>query len=133
MKMYAEIVFDRDIDFEKHYISPGGYTMTFAKSGKVSFDFLLSEKGVDTNNKRLLRCWFSEEDETGFPEDCPKLRAAITNGESVVSVDEFFVYCGDDENEEINPVAVKAVVLSCGTKNVGVSQKVLKKAYIAYN
>ncbi len=102
-EMYAEVRFDRPIDKDRHYISPGGYEMTFA--GKpVPFDFMDYEGNVKEDDPAVLCFNDFRPDTSSFPE-------ADTLTEEVVrqfdGIKEFFVYTGEVDEPEINPVKIE--------------------------
>ena len=112
MKMYATISFDRDIDEDKHYISPGGYEMTFVdKHGlnpkTVSFDFFAYYANVDRKYPNVLHCEMEELDIDTFPE-----AKFLKHFNGMVSkINEFYIYTGEPDEPEINPVELLEIRL----------------------
>lgn len=95
-KMSFDVKFDRPINKDRHYISPGGYNL----NGK-SFDFCMFE-GVIVDPD-TLRCYISDFD----------IEYAEDNGvDAVVPADimgkfsEFYIYTGEYDDEPINPVKI---------------------------
>ena len=100
MEMEATIRFDREIDPSKHYVSPGGYEMTFNNGKTVQFDFMDSAGSICTDKptNMLFEAWTLD---TGcFPES--KFLETFTG--SVTEIKEFFVYTGEANEPEIYPV-----------------------------
>ena len=106
MRMYALIKFDRPIKPE-HIIDPGGYEMTFSNGKTVRFDFEWFEGGVDRDDNTVLACIMSILDTDSFPDS--EFLKTFTG--SVTEIKEFFVYTGEADDPEINPVKLKALFL----------------------
>lgn len=100
MRMLASIQFDREIDRNEHYISPGGYEMTFSNGATTAFDFLDYWGTIDNRDKTILNCEMRSLDTESF-EESEFLR---TFAGSVVQINEFFVYTGEYDEPEIHPV-----------------------------
>lgn len=102
MKLEAIIKFDREIVPDKYYISPGGYEMTFSNGVTTRFDFMDTIGAICEydNTQALFEC--SELDVDVFPES----EFLKTFNGSVTKIEEVFVYTGEEDDPEINPVEV---------------------------
>lgn len=130
MTMYVTIQFDKDVDPDKHYISPGEYEMEFDNGKIVRFDFMESCGIVDREDMTLTHYRMKyitdvvEEGDTDFLHDF--------NGR-ITEVLEFYVFTESDEEEDvITPVKLVALELfndNCGL--IDISPEVLASANIA--
>ena len=101
--MLADIIFDRPIKKDLHYISPGGYEMVF--NGKIiHFDFEDYEGWVDKKNPALLHIIQRNPDYSSF-EDLNSLEP--NDLLSLKKINEFFIYTGEAEDPEINPIKIE--------------------------
>lgn len=102
MKLEITIKFDREIVPDKYYISPGSCEMTFNNGITTRFDFMDTVGAIceyDTT-QALFECY--NLDLESFPES----EFLGTFNGSVTKINEVFIYTGDDEDPEINPVEV---------------------------
>ena len=130
--MYAKIKFDREIDKDKHYISLGGYEMTFVNNlggnpTTVSFDFFSYIGNVDMNDPTILHCEMEELDSDTFPESLFIEHFLGTISE----IKDFYVYdyTSEDDEPEINPVELLELELSNGNYKIPADKKVLGKIW----
>lgn len=129
MKMFAQIKLDREIDKDKHYISPGGYEMTFTtrfgQSIDVNFDFLTYEGVIDKDDPTVLHCEMDGLDVESFPDSTflEKLEATVTE------IKEFYVYTGEDNEPEINPVELLELKLINDDDKIRVNKAILGKIW----
>ncbi len=92
---------DREIDKDKHYISPGGYEFKSSKNDKsLQFDFCEDSGYVDANDKTkiLFECEFL--DNESFPSIYEELTKSFC--ENIDEIVEFYIYTGEDEDPELN-------------------------------
>ena len=101
-KMFGSLKFDREIDKNKHYFSPGGYEFIF-NGQEVMFDFCHYEGSVDKDDPKILHFEVTEPDVDSFP-DLKHLEA--DDFRYLDKITEFFVYTGEYDETEINPVAI---------------------------
>lgn len=111
--MSFRLKMDRPIDRKRHYISPGEYEIEFGNGDSFAFDFYESaasvckddQYSIEFEMRHLDRTMFeeesAEEDEKRFASDLVNVRIA--------AFPQFFVYCGDEEDEEIHPVSVRSI------------------------
>jgi hypothetical protein len=107
MEMYALIKFDRPIEKGVHVISPGGYEMSFSNGKTVQFDFMDFDGDIDKEDTTVLRCHMETLDTDAFPDS--EFLKTFTG--SVTEIKEFFVYTGEPNDSEINPVELKSLFL----------------------
>lgn len=100
-RMYADILFDREIT-DEHYISPGGYEIRDIKGNTLQFDFEDYCGWVDKDDRRILHIEHRNLDLDCFP-DAKYLDDFLSNLDEFV---EFYIYTGDYDEPEINPVKV---------------------------
>lgn len=98
MKMYASIKFDREIDPSAHYISPGGYDMTFSGGLQICFDFMDYIGEIDTQDKSVLHCEMRNLDIDSFPSS--KLLEDFSG--EITDINEFYIYTGEYDDLQIN-------------------------------
>lgn len=102
MKMYTAIKFDRAIDPLKHYISIGGFEMEFNNDVTVPFDFEESWARVDVDDPTVLHVTMRALDVDCFPE----AQTIHTLTGSITNIVEFYIYTGEEDDPEINPVEI---------------------------
>lgn len=103
--MYFDVVFDRKIEKNKYYISPGGYEVKY-KDKSYRFDFETFEGNVDDNDSKLLHCHVYNLDDSNI---------GLHNYLSDINIitmrnatyKEFFIYTGEYDDPEIYPVRIK--------------------------
>ena len=102
-EMDTIIRFDRPIEKGKHYISPGGYEMVF--NGKtIEFDFVEYYGTIDEKDPTLFHILQRYPDYDAFP-DINKLTKEDLG--LLENIKEFFVYTGEYDDSEINPVKIE--------------------------
>jgi len=89
---------DREIDKNKHYISPGGYEC----NGKF-FDFNHYEGTILKDRPDCVRCDVTDYDGTLGEDDTGTI---VTPRDIKKGFEEFYVYTGEADEPEINPVEV---------------------------
>lgn len=104
-RMNAGIRFDRPIDVNKHYISPGGYE--FVMNGRVlQFDFCDYVGNISKNDPYVLEIEQRNPDIASFP-DIYKIKKKDL--QHVEEIRDFFVYTGEKEDEKIIPVKLEYI------------------------
>lgn len=114
------IKFDRPIDKEKHYISPGGYI--FKSSGKTyHFDFLTYEGTIDEKDPTVLHTdvYHLDEDYSNKLDDF--------DSAELEEIEEFFIYTGEENDPEIKPVSVISLIIEQGNIHTTVNKGILDK------
>lgn len=118
MEMSFTIVMDREIDTNRHYISPGGYEFAFPNGTSIQFDFIAYYGNVNKQNRTLLDCEVEEFDHAAFGYDAEDdLRELFEQYKtSEIEIVEFFVYTGEADDAEIDAIMVKDLVVTIGNK-----------------
>lgn len=118
-RMVMDIKFDRKIDSNKHYISPGGHS--FKCKGKTySFDFMDYVGNVDKDDPTILHAEVDHLDKD-YSTDLSKF-----NSKKIEAIEEFYIYTGEEEDPEINPVEVLSLTLEQHLTVTNVDKKLLK-------
>ena len=118
-RMVMDIKFDRPINPDRHYISPGGYTIK-CKDKSYSFDFMDYEGNVDKDDPTILHAEVSHLDED-YSNDLSKF-----NSEKIEETEESYIYTGEGEDPEINPVEVLSLTLEQNLTVTNIDKKLLK-------
>ena len=107
-RMYADIKFNRPINAEKDYISPGGYEIK--TNGKtVQFDFEDYEGSVSKEDARVLSSMQKNPDFASFDDLKSLTEDDLRNISEFV---EFYVYTGEDDESDLEPVEIINVSFS---------------------
>ncbi len=131
-RMYADIRFNRNIDSDNDFISPGGYQMKMGDK-IVSFDFEEYEGTIDPKSPDVLHIECKNPDYNTF-EDLMGLKKE--NLERVVEIPEFFVFTGEKGETDLKPIKL----LSCtfclpydNWTNIRIPTAICKKASLCCN
>lgn len=108
-RMYATVEFDREIDPDKHYISPGGYEAKFDDGRTLQFDFEDYEGGRQEGNGKVLE-WVQKNPDTKSFKDIANF-SYKDFAEHFEGFEEFYIYTGETGDPEIVPVKAMAVTL----------------------
>ena len=103
-RMYITLKMDRDIQIPEHYVSVGGYELSFANGESVGFDFYESCGSVDPYDKSVIHFELRDLDTDSFPESEKLVRLLLTS--KVKELVECYVYTGEERESEINPSAI---------------------------
>ena len=116
-EMFFDLFMDREIDRDRHYVSPGGYEL----NGK-QFDFMTFEGKIDEKDRKLLHVSVYGPDLVSYEQPVEK---EDLDGE----FQEFFVYTGEYDEPEIRPVRIENLVFywSDGTETKA-DDRLLKSA-----
>ena len=138
MHMYGLIKFDRPIigcckrRFRRYYfrgehvISIGGFEMTFDNGKTVRFDFLDFNGHIESDDPSVLNFELHGLDVDAFP-DSEFLK---TFAGKVTAIKEFYVYTGEAEDPEINPIKLKALFLyNDHSEQISVDRSLLKNVF----
>lgn len=102
---------DREIDYDKHFITPGGYYMTDKNGREYAFDFFNTSGMKWSKNPFRIEYTCDGLDLDAFPNG----NEIGNHLDSIVSFPECYVWTGEDGDPEIN---VKKV-LSCTLEFAG--------------
>lgn len=129
MRMNAIVKFDRPIDPERHYISPGSYA--FKANGKsYQFDFMDSTCHVNTINPSILEINVKNADYESFPDT----KEFLKNLDKITEIEEFFIFTGEDDEPEIHPVKLISCSIEDDDKHVyELSDEIVKSANVTSN
>ncbi len=97
-RMGASIRFNREIDPEKDYLSPGGYEFTM-DGRKTRFDFAEYSAYVDGKNRRILHMECKNPDYEY--EDTAHITKEMLG--NVTEINEFFVFTGEAGESDLEP------------------------------
>lgn len=103
--MEFTVRFDRKIEKDKHYISPGGYSV----NGK-RFDFCAYEGCIDNEDPTLLHATVHDFDEEFFNESNENAKE-LTASDFLQSFDEFYIYTGESNEPEIIPKEILSLTI----------------------
>lgn len=118
-RMVMDIKFDRPIDTDKHYLSPGGYG--FKCKGKIySFDFLDYVGNVDTEDPTVLHAEVYHLDKS-YSDDL-----SMFNSEKIEEIEEFNIYTGEYDDPEIMPLKILSLTIEQHLTVTNVKKKLLK-------
>lgn len=120
-----DIRFNRQVNPDKDFVSPGGYEMVI--DGKsVRFDFTNYEGNVDKSDSSIVHMEATWLDTETFPESAKITKKMMKN---ITKISEFFVYTGEADETDLQPVELLAVTLYDDKGNpYNIPQFVLRKA-----
>ena len=116
MEMNFVLVMDREIKKDKHYISPGGYEFVFPTGEHVQFDFCASYGYVNDEDEREIEFDLCDLDIDSFPEAIQLIKLLEQCDTSDVNIAEFYIYTGEPDESEINPIKVKDLMIYIDNK-----------------
>lgn len=100
-RLYQSVKFNRPVDKETDYISPGGYEILVKDEAgnvrPVTFDFEDSEITVDDEDPYIVHCMQKNPDYGAF-EDLNTLDEYMLR--NIVGVTDWFIYTGDAKDGE---------------------------------
>lgn len=109
-RLYQSVKFNRPIDKDKDFISPGGYELKMKDEDgtekSIAFDFDDYEGGVDDNDPKVINCMQKNPDYSEFPELNTVTEYMLHN---VTEVVEWFIYTGEPGETE-NPLVPVEVI-----------------------
>lgn len=118
-RMVMDIKFDRPINPDRHYISPGGYTMICEKQS-YSFDFMDYEGSVDKDDPTILHVEVFHLDK-----DCSNDMSKF-NSKKIENIEEFYIYTGEYDDPEILPLKILSLTIEQHLTVTNVEEKLLK-------
>ena len=116
-EMNATIRFNRPIDLEKDYITPGGYSMTM-DGKKITFDFEDYIGNVDEKDPTLLHTEQYSPDDNYIEDN--EYEITQTRLRKIEDINEFFVYVGEKGETDLRPVAVEKITFILPDNNTGI-------------
>ena len=124
--MEGSIRFNRPINRDNDYISPGGYEFRFGDKF-VQFDFEDYEGYIDKKDPSVLHFMQKNPDIETFPE---MGSLTVEDLENVTGIEEFTVYTGEPGESDIKPVAVKSLCFVLPYqkyRTIGIKPSILRK------
>lgn len=103
IEMLLRVKFKRAVDGQKDNISPGGYEMIM-NGRSVQFDFCTSHADVSQYNPAIVDFTLNDADITAFPDFANVTEDDLNN---ISSVTDCYVYTGEDEETDLEPVSIK--------------------------
>lgn len=98
MRAYLSVKFDRPVDKDKHYISPGGYEVKTSGGETINFDFEHGFGAVRMDDPTIMDFEFRDADTFTFPA-MEKLLQVLPE---VTQMTECYIYTGEQDEPEIN-------------------------------
>lgn len=105
VEMELQVKFNRNIDLDKDYITPGGYEMVM-NGRTVEFDFCNSYSAVHMDDSTIGIFHLENMDVFSFPE-LKKIR--LKDLKNVTSINECYVYTGEDGESDLEVVSVEKI------------------------
>lgn len=130
-RLYAGIRFNRPIDNNQDYISPGGYCFVM-KDNEMMFDFEEYSGSISKDDPTLLEIECKNPD-FEFEDTAYISKTMLRN---VSAIEEFFVYTGEAGETDLKPVELtycKFVLPYENWKAIPVAKSVLKTAKLCCN
>ena len=116
MRMLFTAEFDRAVDPEKHYLSPGGYGVTIKDHDSILFDFIYHVGSVNDENDHLVDFIVScLDDNFENDEDEEYLENHI---QDITGFVEFFMFTGEYDDPEINFVGIKNLTIEANLNSL---------------
>lgn len=104
--MSYDLLFNRVVNNDTDYISPGGFEVLLSTGEKVPFDFLKSSGNISGKHVTFYQRYL---DTASFPD------AVMLNLETIHQIEqftEFFVYLGEEnESPDLHPIKVSNLEL----------------------
>lgn len=125
-RMCATLEFNRPIDSEQDYISPGGYEMTML-GRDICFDFEEYYGSINKENPCLLEACMKNPDFDCF-EDLALVTVEML--ENVENILEFYIYTGEDDESDLEFVGIKELYFVLPYeeyRRIDVPEKVFKR------
>ena len=126
LKMVLQIRFNREIDKDKDYISPGGYEMVM--NGKnVQFDFCDHYGTICLTDRSICTFQLEHPDYDSFP----KIeKVTLDDLKNISKITECFVYTDEEGESNLEPieiVSISFVIPDSKTPVIEISDKVINE------
>ena len=131
-RMHLDIKMNREVNSDKDYISPGGYTMAVPNK-VVNFDFSESSISIDKKDRSIIHIEQRNPDYNEFPD---LLSLTEENLESIMDIPEVFIYTGEPGETDLKPVKVLGITFVLpynNFKNIKIPDSVINKAVVVSN
>lgn len=103
IKQFLDVKFDRPIDKDNDFISPGGYAIELKDGRTIRFDFLDYEGYIDPEDHSVLHIIHSNLDIAVFPESKDLLNLKV---EDIKRISECYIYTGEPYETRIRPLKI---------------------------
>lgn len=125
IEMFLRMRFNREVDKQEDYISPGGYEMVM-NGRMVQFDFCSSYAEVCQYNPAMVNFVLKNIDVAAFPDFANVTEDDLKN---ISSITDCYVYTGEDKETDLEAVSIKGlsflIVSQTDTQEIVVPQQVL--------
>lgn len=131
-RLNAGIRFNRNIDADKDYVSPGGFNFTMGGK-EIEFDFAETWSCIDKNRKNVIAIGCKNPDYEEYPDLESITKEMLSN---VTKINEFFVYTGESDETELRPVELTYCYFEIIGENyarVAIPENVIKSAVLCSN
>lgn len=132
-RMYGDIKFNRAINPDKDYISPGGYEFTMGNK-TFNFDFEEYIGNIDAKNPMVLHIECKNPDYDTFGEALKQLKK--DDLQHITAIPEFFVFTGEEGETDLKPeklLNLTFVLPYENWENIKVADDVCEKAKLCCN
>lgn len=102
MKANITLQTDNTVSPDEHFISLGGFEVSFSDGSTQQFDFCESYSEIDEDNPSRVVFELCEEDLDSFP----GMKTICTRASEIKSFADFFIYIEDSAANPLNPVKV---------------------------
>ena len=103
IRQYLDVKFDKPIDKERDFISPGGYEIELKDGRRIRYDFMDYKGYIDTNDRSILHIIHSNLDIDSFPESKALLDI---KSEDISKIIECYIYTGESDENRIKPIKI---------------------------
>ncbi len=121
MKLSYELLMDRPFT-DGHYLSPGGYAVIMEDDSVIQFDFDEYSGEIDKQNRKLVYIEHRFLDVDTFP------AAVKLAPEKIKAFSEVYIYTGEADDPEINPVEIRNMCFETEQGRIWISQDVIATA-----
>lgn len=126
MRMYLTTEFDRPVDKNKHYLSPGGYEAVINEKA-FGFDFNESSGTIDKENPAVVHWKLRDLDTESFPES----EILEKHADEISAITECFVYTGEDDEPEIYLKKVLSMAFDIDGRLIEIPTEILDAIHIS--
>lgn len=122
--MYYDLTFNREINPDKDFISPGGYEIV-SNEKKYAFDFEKYYARIDEKDKTILHVWHKNLDTETFPE------AKRMTPEILSKIDEISEFYLDFDADDLQVVGVQNMHFEIvgDEREIHISEEICKKIF----
>lgn len=107
MRAYLSVKFDRPVDEDKHFISPGGYEVKTSSGMTIGFDFGETIGNIRKDDPTIVDFELRYEDKESFS-DMEKLLHSLPE---VTQLTECYIFTGEHDDPELNVEKILAFAI----------------------